>query len=229
MATMTRTAEDKRTERRDDAFGELVHWQTENSSASNAGWAKDLSRSGMSFMTSNEHVPGLGAHLNVHRERTSSSDDYQVVRVTTISKRLSLVGCSIASRAVKKRWWSGEVNDVTFGDGYEVLARVPQQSGSLELTHERSRDRRDCQRWMTNRAVQWKVIDESRIGAGYIVERSLRGLAIRTSQRDACHIGAQIEWSNKTTQQWLGFQRAIVRRRKRTAEGRYVIYLERTD
>jgi len=82
------------------------------------------------------------------------------------------------------------------------------------------RERRQSRRWPEDRPIAWRVHHGHRPRCGRVTERSLHGMVIDTTVRDAAGVGTHLHPIDDDAGLRHGFRDAIVRRSDSTQRGR---------
>lgn len=80
---------------------------------------------------------------------------------------------------------------------------------------QQQKERRRSQRWPCDKPIDWRIQGGRRVRHGVIPERSLDGLVIATSKRDAAPAGTRVLPSDDDAINRLGFRCGVI---CRTAE-----------
>ena len=200
------------------AGGELLGWSAAGDGLRHQGWARDVSTSGLAFVTEQSDLPRLQQRIEVHRKVAHESGRYRVRRCEALSDDVWLVA---AERD------DGEAAPFATADYLEPqpgVARPHGYEGANDTPQ--IRERRSSDRWLTNKLIAWRVSGAARTRGGAVVERSLHGLVIEVTGHDAVDPGVMIVPADDSGAQRHGFRSAIVRRVERQRDGQRLMYVE---
>lgn len=214
---------DRRTATRRTSSGELLGWSAAGDGLRHQGWVRDVSASGVAFVTEQCALPRLQQRIEVHRKVAHESGRYRVRRCESLSNDVWLVAAErddgdseqTAAAPFAKADYLESQPSAAVSHGYESA----RQSAQL-------RERRSSDRWLTNKLISWRIAGGSRARGGVVVERSLHGLVIEVASHDAVDPGLMIVPADDPTAQRHGFRSGIVRRVERHSDGRRVMYVE---
>jgi hypothetical protein len=96
------------------------------------------------------------------------------------------------------------------------------------LTQDRNEnaERRQSQRWKSEKSVTWRVRHGHHLHAGTIVERSLHGMVIAVGPEHFPPLGSRLLPADRATATRHGFRDAVVRRHQATVDGQNLLCVE---
>lgn len=198
----------RRRENRRDCTGELIQWSRHEDEQVQRGWLNNQSSSGLSFMSEYGDLPRKGEAIDIESDNERKVK-WTVTRTRPLNQRLALIACARAETERKRT----ETTTVGPGEWWRFADRHDDFINSFPVQDSKvNRERRQSARWLTNKPVQWLPAGGRKLRDGYIIERSLSGMAIQTSDSEIIKLGTRIRAGTRKMAERHGFRTGIVRR-----------------